>query len=92
MPLKTLSPAAQDGAHFNSSWCTDCAKIRAMERSYDLFEKMEDGSLIWRGAVCGLDAGIAELKKLASETPNELHLMYLATQSVVAKMNGTKAD
>jgi hypothetical protein len=63
-----------------------------MDRSYDLFEKMEDGSLIWRGAVPGLDAAIAELKKLASETPNELHLMYLATHSVVAKMNGTKAD
>lgn len=63
-----------------------------MDRTYDLFEKMEDGSLIWRGTVPGLDAAIAELKKLASETPNELHLMYLATQSVVAKVNGAKAD
>jgi hypothetical protein len=63
-----------------------------VERSYDIFEKLEDGALIWHCAVSGLDPAIVELKKLASQTPNEVHIRFLATQSVVATMNRTKSD
>jgi hypothetical protein len=66
--------------------------IRAVDRKDDLFEKVEDGSLIWRGAASGLEAAVVELKKLASETPNEVKVMYLATQAVVATMNSHETD
>jgi hypothetical protein len=58
-----------------------------MERCYDIFEKMPDGSMVWRGVVTGYENAIAALKELATETSNELHLLHLSTHSVVATIN-----
>ena len=65
-----------------------------MERSYDIFEVMPDGSLMWRAEVTGHENAVAKLKHLAAQTTNELLVMHLATKAVIAIMNkpsGTKA-
>jgi hypothetical protein len=58
-----------------------------MERDYDLFEVMPDGSLIWRGAVSGHEKAILKLKQLASQTSNVVRLMHVPTKSLIAEMN-----
>jgi len=58
-----------------------------MERSYDIFEVMPDGSKIWRAAAVGHENAIIELKKLATRTKNEVLLMHLETKAVIAIMN-----
>jgi hypothetical protein len=37
-----------------------------MERTYDIFEKMPDGSLLWRGAVPGHETAIHKLQEFAA--------------------------
>jgi hypothetical protein len=58
-----------------------------MQRTYDLFEIMSDGSPRWKGTISGYDAAIIALKKLSTETENEVRAMHLATHSVVATLN-----
>jgi hypothetical protein len=58
-----------------------------MQRSYDLFEIMPDGSPLWKGTILGYEAAIIALKKLSTETKNEVRAMHLATNSVVEMLN-----
>jgi hypothetical protein len=58
-----------------------------MERSYDIFEVMPDGAPLWRTAVVGHENAIAELKKLAAKTNNEVRVVHLETKAVIAVMN-----
>jgi hypothetical protein len=62
-----------------------------MERDYDVFEIMPDGSLIWRGAVSGHEKAILKLKELASGTSNVVRLMHIPTKTFIAEMNISKA-
>jgi hypothetical protein len=57
-----------------------------MERSYDIFEIIK-GEAIWRKAVTGHLAAILALQKLAQETKNELRVLHLPTNSLVATLN-----
>jgi len=59
-----------------------------LEREFDLFERFPDGSLVWRGHASGIENAQLKLKELAKETPNECIAMYLATQQIVARLNG----
>jgi hypothetical protein len=61
-----------------------------VQREYDLFEKMPDGSLVWRKAVSGHENAIRALIELAAETENEVCVMHLPTQSIVATLNVPK--
>ena len=58
-----------------------------MEREYDLFEHLPNGDLLWRMTVNGHENAIQQLKKLAATTSNEVRVVHLPTQSVVAVMN-----
>jgi hypothetical protein len=66
------------------------AKKFAVDRSYDLFEIFPDRSAIWKGAVVGQEEAIRELKELAAETTNEMPLMHVPTNMVIAAMNAPK--
>ena len=57
-----------------------------MERSYDIFEVVK-GEAIWRSAVTGHLAAIQALQKLAKETKNEVRVLHLPTNSIVATLN-----
>jgi hypothetical protein len=58
-----------------------------MDRKYDLFEKFSDGSLMWKGAITGLDNALRKLRELAATTMNECCVMHLPDQAVIASLN-----
>jgi hypothetical protein len=59
-----------------------------VDRSYDLFEMLPDGSALWKGVVVGHDDAILKLQELATQTTNEVRLMHVPTATVVATLNG----
>jgi hypothetical protein len=68
-----------------------------MDRAYDVFEILPDGSPLSRATVTGLETAIATvtgletairaLKELATQTPNEVRIMHLPDQAIIATMN-----
>lgn len=58
-----------------------------MEREYDLFEQMPDGSPIWRGHVSGFLEVRRRLEELSKATVNECFAMHLLTKEIVARIN-----
>lgn len=57
------------------------------EKEYDLFERLPDGSPLWRGRALGEHEAELELKKIAKATKNECFVMYLPTKEVVSRVN-----
>jgi hypothetical protein len=57
-----------------------------VNRTYDLFEKMPSGDLLWRGSVSGLEAAREQIEALAQSTGNECVLMHLLTQEIVERI------
>lgn len=55
-----------------------------MDRNYDLFEILPDGSPIWKCAVAGHENAVQQLRELAAKTNNEVRIMHLPTQTVIA--------
>lgn len=62
----------------------------SMEREYDLFEQFPNGDVLWRMTVIGHENAIQKLSELSATTYNELRLVHLPTQSVIAVMNPRK--
>lgn len=58
-----------------------------MEREYELFELLADGSPMWRGHVSGLRDVRLKLQEIAKTTANECFAMYLPTKEIVARLN-----
>ena len=58
-----------------------------MERECDLFEHFSNGDVLWRMTVIGHENAIQQLKELAATTPNEVRVVHLPTQAVIAEMN-----
>src|SRR6266576_4374557 len=58
-----------------------CAKPRIpMERDYDLFERSQYNSPVWRGSVHGLENARRKLRELAKRTTNECFAIYSPTR------------
>jgi hypothetical protein len=57
-----------------------------MDRHYDIFEVMPDGTTVWKSAAAGHELAIIQMKALASKTKNEIRVMHLPTNSVVATL------
>jgi hypothetical protein len=62
-----------------------------MEREYDLFEHFSNGDVLWRMTVIGHENAV-QLRELSATTSNELRLVHLPTQSVIAVMNRASKD
>jgi hypothetical protein len=62
-----------------------------MQRTYDLFEVLPDGDLIWRAKIEGHESAIHELQKASKRSANEFRLMHIPTKAVIATINA-KAD
>jgi hypothetical protein len=58
-----------------------------MERTYDIFEKTDDGSMLWRAAIPGHEAALSKLKEMAAESPSEFQLRHLASDTLIATIN-----
>jgi hypothetical protein len=61
-----------------------------MDREYDIFEKLPDGTLMWRIVVTGQANALSTMKKLATGSQNEFQVMHLPTKAVIAVMNQEK--
>jgi hypothetical protein len=57
-----------------------------VDQSYDIFEVTPEGT-IWRTSVNGLASAMADLEALALMTKNEVRLLHLESNSVIAVMN-----
>jgi len=62
-----------------------------MDRDYDLFEILPDGTPMWREAVTGHENAIRKLHELSARTTNEVRVMHLATNSLIASKNVREA-
>jgi len=62
-----------------------------MERDYDLFERSQDNSPVWRGSVHGLENARRKLQELAKRTANECFAIYSPTRQIVALLNTAEA-
>ncbi|MGA8143213.1 MAG: hypothetical protein WB987_04910 [Candidatus Acidiferrales bacterium] len=58
-----------------------------VDRNYDLFEIFPDGSPIWKCAVAGHENAVLKLRELASQTVNEVRIMHLPSNTIIATMN-----
>jgi hypothetical protein len=63
------------------------AKELPVECEYDLFEIYPNGSPIWREVVPGHEKAILKLRELSAKTANEVRVMHLPTNTIVAAMN-----
>lgn len=61
-----------------------------MERDYDLFEILRDGTAIWKEAVSGHENAIRKLAEISKQTSNEVRVMHILTNSLIASMNVPK--
>jgi hypothetical protein len=65
-----------------------CAERESpVDRSYDLFEILPDGSPLWKCAVAGHENAVQQLRELAKHTDNEVRIMHLATNTLIAVLN-----
>ncbi len=58
-----------------------------MNRQYDIFQVLTDGTLVWREAVAGHQAALDKLEQLALSEGCEFQLLYLPDKTVIAKIN-----
>jgi hypothetical protein len=68
------------------------AKELPVDREYDLFEIYPNGSLVWRAVVTGHEPAILKLRELSATTTNEVRVMDLTTNRVVATMNAGRTQ
>ncbi|MFZ0584279.1 MAG: hypothetical protein WAN72_04770 [Candidatus Acidiferrales bacterium] len=62
-----------------------------MDSEYDLFEIFSDGSALWRNSIRGHEEAIKQLREFSTKTANEVRLVHLPTQTLIAALN-TPAD
>jgi hypothetical protein len=58
-----------------------------MNRVYDAFEVLPDGTLIWRATVTGHEDAVKKLEQLAKDSPNEFRLMHIPSKTLIATIN-----
>jgi hypothetical protein len=61
-----------------------------VERSYDIFERLADGTMLWVAAVQGHEEAISKLKWYGEKRSNEFRLMHLPTNAIIAAVNVPK--
>ncbi len=63
-----------------------------MDREYDIFEKLPDGSILWRTMIKGFENALVELKKLGGDSMNEHFAIHTPSNTVVARVNEPESD
>jgi hypothetical protein len=58
-----------------------------MNREYEPFSRLPDGSPIWCAHVFGIEAARLKLEEIAKETTEECYALYLPTHKVVLRLN-----
>jgi hypothetical protein len=63
-----------------------------VNREYDIFEKLPDGSILWRMVVTGFENAVAGLKKLGGLSPNEHFAIHTPSNTVIARVNAPGSE
>jgi hypothetical protein len=58
-----------------------------MNAEYDLFERLADGSTLWRGVAVGVEDARLQLGEFARATPNEFFAIDVLSGEIVARIN-----
>jgi hypothetical protein len=58
-----------------------------MDRTYDVFERLPDGTSLWGASVVVQDEAICNLTELAATGPDEFRLLHLATNTLGVAIN-----
>jgi hypothetical protein len=58
-----------------------------LTKSYDIFEIFPDGTVSWRGTAFDQEDALSKLEALAALTKNEVRVMHLNSNEIVAKIN-----
>jgi hypothetical protein len=58
-----------------------------VNREYELFRRLPDGSPIWCDHVFGLEAARLKLAEIAKETTEECYALHLPTHEIVLRLN-----
>jgi hypothetical protein len=58
-----------------------------MDRQYDIFEILPDGSPLWKATIAGHEKAISTLQQLAVQTENEVRVMHIGTNTFIASIN-----
>jgi hypothetical protein len=56
-----------------------------LEREYNIFECLPDGSVQWRGTVVGLQNARTKLEEIARDSQNDHFAMHLPTRNIVLR-------
>jgi hypothetical protein len=57
-----------------------------MEFEYDVFETLQDRSLMWRTCARGTKLALVELEKISRMTPNECFAIHIDTKTIIGKI------
>jgi hypothetical protein len=58
-----------------------------LNREYDIFERLPDGTDLWREFVVGLEPSRRKLQELAAGSKNEFYAIHTPTKEIVAREN-----
>jgi hypothetical protein len=58
-----------------------------VNRDYDLFEVLPDGSSLWRGTIQGQENALNKLRELFVRTTNELRLRRVSSNTIILTVN-----
>ena len=61
-----------------------------MDRDYDIFESLPDGSVMWRGRATGLQATRVKLERLVRDSGKECFAIHLPTHQIVFAVDSSK--
>jgi hypothetical protein len=58
-----------------------------LNREYDIFERLPDGTILWKDFVVGLEQTRNKLQELAALSKNEYYAIHTPTKEIVARAN-----
>lgn len=67
-------------------------RIVDTERSFDIFERLPGGGVLWRAIVSGEDNAAAKLGELARSTRNELFACHIRSKTILRRANSTAGE
>jgi hypothetical protein len=62
-------------------------KVGPLNREYDIFERLPDGTDLWKDYVHGLEQAHRKLQELAAQSKNEHYAIHTPTKEIAARVN-----
>jgi len=62
-------------------------KVGTLNREYDIFERLPDGTDLWKDYVHGLEQARRKLQEFAAQSNNEHYAIHTPTKEIAARVN-----